>query len=118
MRSEPISQLADHVNNLPLIFVDQLRCIGQRAAQVSKFAARCCAVFSIDGKTVANVCDVIAKRSPSLSFGQPIYAGLRRLRKPFSANLQAVKGFSFVQDGQAGPSFAHLAACGLKVQVS
>lgn len=117
MHSEPISQLADHVKIRLLIFVDQLRCIGHRAAQVGEFAARCCAFFSIDGETAANVCDIIAKRSPSLSFGQPNDVGLRRFCKPFSANLQAIKGFSFVQDGQAGPSFAHLAACGLKVQV-
>lgn len=117
MHTKPMWLVGGHIKKRPPISVDQLNGTGHFTAVDGRSAAGYCAFISTDGEIAADDDQFLAKQPVSASFGSPNDAGLRRFYKPFSANLRVTKGFSFVQDGQAGPSFAHLAAFGLKVQV-
>lgn len=118
MRSRSPSRVASRVRNRPPISAALLPLAGRVPQTDGEWAAPCGEFSSSLGEWAACVGRSFAERWHSTSPGPPNDACLRRFYKPFSANLQVKKGFDFVQDGRAGPSVAHLSACGLKVQVS
>ena len=118
MRSRSPSRTASREKNWPPIFAAPLLLAGRTLRDDGEWSAICGGNFSILGELAAYVARSFAERWQSTSLGPPKDACLRRFYKPFAANVQVEKGFDFVQDGRAGPSVAHLAACGLKVQVS
>ena len=118
MRSRPPSRTVSRMKNWPLISAGLQLVAGQVLRNDGEWAAPC-GDFSFNvGELAACVARSFAERWQSTSLGPPNDACLRRFYKPFAANVQVEKGFDFVQDGRVGPSVAHLAACGLKVQVS
>ena len=118
MRSRSPSRTASRVKNWPPISAARLLPVGRILQDDGEWAAACGEISSTLGELAACVARSFAERWQSTSPGPPNDACLRRFYKPFSANLRVKKGFDFVQDGRVGPSVAHLAACGLKVQVS
>ena len=118
MRSRSPSRATSRVKNWPPISAALLPLAGRVPQTDGEWAAPCGEIFSILGELAACVARSFAERWQFTFPGPPNDACLRRFYKPFSANLRVKKGFDFVQDGRAGPSVAHLAACGLKVQVS
>lgn len=118
MRSRSPSRAAGRVKNRPPISAALLPLAGRVPQTDGEWAAPCGEIFSILGELAACVARSFAERWQLTSPGPPNDACLRRFYKPFAANVQVKQGFDFVQDGRAGPSVTHLAACGLKVQVS
>ena len=118
MRSRSPTRTASRVKNRPPISAVLLLLAGHASQNDGEWAAPCGDFYFNVGELAASVARSFAERWQSTSLGPPNDACLRRFYKPFAANVQVKKGFDFVQDGRAGPSVAHLAASGLKVQVS
>ena len=118
MRSKSPSRTASRVKNWPPVSAALLLLAGRVLRGIGKSSLPCGEIFSNRGELAASGARSFAELWQSTFSGPPNDACLRRFYKPFAASVQVKKGFDFVQDGRAGPSVAHLAACGLKVQVA